>query len=123
MNQFYAEYESAQETITEATLINESNLAGHFNHYDDHQLINLLASGKKFLRLKDGIGYRCIEAEEISIQVAADTDFTIKLINLSIDGDTSIESVRKLVNDEIYRIISAELEQIKEDYEDLLNGI
>ena len=122
MNQFDAEYEAAQEAITEAILINESNLAGHFNHYEDHQLINLLANGKKFLRLKDGIGYRCIEAEEISIQIAEDADFTIRLINLSVDGDASIEAVRGLVKTEIYRIISAELDQIKKDYEGLLNG-
>ena len=122
MNKFDAEYEAAQEAITEAILINEQNLAGHFNHYDEHKLINLIAEGKKFIRLKDGTGYRCIEAEEISIQIAADNEFTIRLINLSIDGGASIGAVRGLVKSEIYKRISAELDEIKEDYEELLNG-
>lgn len=122
MNTFDAEYQAAQDKVAEATLIYESNLAAHLNHYDEHQLINLLASGKKFLRLKDGTGYRHIEAEDISIQIAGDTEFTVKLINMHVNGDTSIEDVRKMVNDEIYRRISAELDEIKEDYEDLLNG-
>ena len=122
MKKFDAEYQAAQDKVIEAILIDESNLAAHLNHYDDHKLINLLASGKKFLRLKDGIGYRHIEAEDISIQIAGDTEFTIKLINIHVIGDTSIEDVRKMVNDEIYSRISAALDEIKEDYGDLLNG-
>ncbi len=108
--------------ITSAILIDESNLAAHINHYDDHKLINLLASGKKFLRLVDGIGYRHIEAEDISIQIADDTEFTIKLIQKTLTGDTSIEDVRKMVSDEIYKRISAALDEIKEDWSDLLCG-
>ena len=122
MNTFDAEYQEAQDKVIEAILIDESNLAAHLNHYDDHKLTNLLASGKKFLRLKDGIGYRHIEAEDISIQIAADTEFAIKLINKTIDGDTSMDEVRKMVSNEIYVRISASLDEIKEDYEDLLNG-
>ena len=122
MNKFEAEYQAAQDKVIEAILIDESNLASHLDYYDEHQLINLLASGKKFLRLKDGAGYRHIESEDISIQIAGDTEFTIKLINASTNGDTSIEDVRKMVDDEIYRRISAALDEIKEDYEDLLNG-
>lgn len=122
MNKFDAEYQASQDKIVDAILIDESNLAAHLNHYDDHKLINLLASGKKFLRLKDGIGYRHIESKDISIQIADDTEFTIKLINKTIDGDTSMDEVRKMVNDEIYIRISAALDEIKEDYEDLLNG-
>lgn len=122
MNTFDAEYQSAQDKVVETILIDESNLAAHLNHYDEHQLINLLASGKKFLRLKDGVGYRHIEAEDISIQIAADNDFTIKLIQKTLNGDTGIEDVRKMVNDEIYRRISTALDEIKEDWSDLLNG-
>lgn len=122
MNTFDAEYQAAQDKAIEAILIDESNLAAHLNHYDEHQLINLLASGKKFLRLKDGTGYRHIESEDISIQVAADTDFTIKLINKTLDCEVSKDDLSKMVNDEIYRRISAALDEIKEDYEDLLYG-
>lgn len=122
MNKFDAEYQAAQDKVVEAILIDESNLAAHLNHYDEHELINLLASGKKFLRLKDGTGYRHVEAEDISIQIAGDAEFTIKLINASANGDTSIEDVRKMVDDEVYRLISDALDQIKEDYEELLNG-
>ncbi len=120
MNTFDAEYQEAQDKVIETILIDESNLAAHLNHYDDHKLTNLLASGKKFLRLKDGIGYRHIEAEDISIQIADDTEFTIKLIQKTLTGDTSIEDVRKIVSDEIYNRISAALDEIKEDYEDLI---
>lgn len=122
MNTFDAEYQAAQDKVIEAILIDESNLASHLNHYDEHQLINLLASGKKFLRLKDGTGYRHIESEDISIQVADDAEFTIKLINKTLDGEVSKSELSKMVNDEIYRRISAALDEIKEDYEDLLNG-
>lgn len=123
MNLFEAEQQATQDAVTTAILIDESSLAAHLNHYDDHTLIKLLASGKKFLRLKDGIGYRHIEAEDISIQIANDVDFTIKLINETLHGDSGIEAVRKMVNDEIYSRISTALDEIKEDYEDLLNGI
>lgn len=122
MNTFDAEYQAAQDKVIEAILIDESNLAAHLNHYDEHQLINLLASGKKFLRLVDGIGYRHIEAEDISIQIAADNEFTIKLIQKTLNGDTSIEDVRKMVSDEIYGRISAVLDTIKGDYEELIYG-
>lgn len=123
MNTFEAEYEAAQDAIKSATLINEQNLAGHFNEYSDHDLIKLLASGKKFLRLKDGFGYRVIEQSELHAEIAEDSDFTIKLINETLDGDTSIETVRKLIDDEIYKRISASLDEIKSDYEDLLHGV
>lgn len=123
MNLFEAEQQATQDAVTTAILIDESNLAAHLNHYDDHALIKLLASGKKFLRLKDGIGYRHIESEDISIQIANDVEFTIELINKTLEGDSSIEEVRKMVNDEIYGRISAALDEIKEDYEDLLHGI
>lgn len=123
MNSFEAEQEATQDAVATATLIDESNLAAHLNHHDDHTLINLLACGKKFLRLKDGIGYRVIEQSELHAEIAEDSDFTIKLINETVDGDTSIEAVRKLIDDEIYSRISAALDEIKEDYEDLLNGI
>lgn len=116
MNLFEAEQDATQDAVTTAILIDESNLAAHLNHYDDHDLISLLASGKKFLRLKDGIGYRHIEAEDISIQIANDVEFTIKLINETLNSDSSIEAVRKMVNDEIYGRISVELNQIKADY-------
>lgn len=120
MNLFEAEQQATQDAVTTAILIDESNLAAHLNYYDDHALINLLASGSKFLSLKDGIGYRHIEAEDVSIQIANDVAFTIKLINETLNSDSSIEAVRKMVNDEIYSRISAALDQIKEDYEDLL---
>ena len=63
MNHFDAEYEAAKEAITEDILINEKNLAGHFNHQSEAELIKLLSTGKKFLRLNDGVGHRCIEIE------------------------------------------------------------
>lgn len=123
MNKFQAECESAQGAVTTAVLIDESNLAVHLNHYDDNTLINLLAYGKKFLRLKDGIGYRVIEQSELHAEIAEDSDFTIKLINETLDGDKSIEAVRKIIDDEIYSRTSAALDEIKEDYADLLQGI
>lgn len=122
MNAFDAEYEAAQDAIKSAVLINEQNLAGHFNEYSDHDLIKLLAAGKKFLRLKDGVGYRVIEQEELHAEIAADSDFTIKLINEALDGCSKIETVRKLIDDAIYKRVSASLDEIKSDYEDLLSG-
>ncbi len=123
MNLLQAEQEATQDAVTTAILIDESNLAAHLNHYDEHTLINLLAYGKKFLRLKDGIGHRVIEQSELHAEIAEDSDFTIKLINETLDGDTSIESVRKLIDDEIYSRMSAALDEIKEYYADLLQGI
>lgn len=120
MNQLEAEYESAHEAITEAILINEENLAGHFNHYDEHKLINLIANGKKFLRLKEGLGHRCIEIDDLSCEIAQDNEFTLKLIHLTLDNNGSIESVRKFLNDEIERRIAYALQQIKEDWSELL---
>ena len=122
MNKFDAEYEAAQEAITEAILINEQNLAGHFNHYSEAQLISFLSTGKKFLRLKEGCGHRCIEIDNLSCEIAQDNEFTLKLIHETLDDDASIESVRKILNDEIERRIAYALQQIKDDWSDLLYG-
>lgn len=122
MNKFDAEYEAAQEAITEAVLINKQNLAGHLNHYSEAELIKLLSTGKKLLRLKEGLGHRCIEIDDLSCEIAQDNEFTLKLIHLTLDDRGSIESVRKFLNAEIERRIAYALQQIKEDWSELLCG-
>ena len=122
MNHFDAEYEAAQEAVTEAILINEQNLAGHFNHYSEAELIKLLSTGKKFLRLKEGLGHRCIEIEDLSSEIAQDNEFTLILIRETLEDNASIESVREMLNAEIERRIAYALQQIKEDWSDFLNG-
>lgn len=122
MSLFEAEQEATQDAVTTDILIYESNLAAHLNHYDDYTLINLLASGKKFLRLKDGIGHRVIEKEDIIIQIANNAEFNIDRINATLAGEESVDALR-MIKGEIYRLISAALDEIKEDYADLLNGV
>ena len=122
MNHFDAEYEAAHEAITEAILINEQNLAGHFNHYSEAELIKLLSTGKKFLRLNEGVGHRCIEIEYLSCEIAQDNEFTLILIRETIEDNANNESVREIINAEIERRIAYALQQIKEDWSELLCG-
>ena len=108
MNHFDAEYEAAQEAITEAILINEQNLAGHFNHYSETELIKLLSTVKKFFRLNEGVGHRCIELEYLSCEIAQYNDFTLILIRETLEDNANIESVREILNAEIERRIAYE---------------
>ena len=114
-----ATYEQAIDDLVQSVVITESNLALAFNHYTDNGLARHIECGKKFIRLKDGDGYRVVEIKEIKHSIAEDDDFTIKLIELSINEP---EKTKQLVKERITAIIKAEIAQIKVDYQDLLTG-
>ena len=101
-------------------LINESNLAMAFNHYSDDELVELIISKKKFIRLVDGkAGYRIVEIENVSRCVAEDEEFTKYLAPLAFnDKDKLAELVQKRVR----AIIKADIAQIKVEWSDLLTG-
>ncbi len=122
MNSFEAEQEARQDAVAASILIDESNLAAHFNEYENCQLAKLIIEGKKFIRLKDGISDRVVAIEDAHIQIADDNEFTIKLINASINGDSSIELVRSMIDAEVTRIIELQVCKIESDYQDLLMG-
>lgn len=102
-------------------LIDESNLATAFNHYSDDELINLIISGKKFIRLDDGDGaHRLVEIDQIHADIASDFDFTKRTNTLLIAKE--FERAFELVDKRIRAIIKCEIAQIKLDWFDLLTG-
>ena len=114
-----ATYEQAIDDLVQSVVITEANLALAFNHYTDDELVRHIECGKKFIRLKDGDIYRVVDIEEIKSSIAEDDDFTIKLVELSLNEP---EKTKQLVNERITAIIKAEIAQIKVDYQDLLTG-
>ena len=115
-----AEYEQAIDDLTQACLINESNLALAFNHYSDDELVNLIISKKKFIRLVDGkAGYRIVEIEQVCRDVAADFKFTEYLIPLAFNDK---EKLAILIDKQVRAIIKADIAQIKVEWSDLLTG-
>lgn len=114
-----ATYEQAIDDLVQSVVITDDNLALAFNHYTDAELVQQIECGKKFIRLKDGDGYRVVDIEEIKSSIAEDDDFTFKLIELSLNEP---DKTKKLVKERITAIIKAEIAQIKVDYQDLLTG-
>lgn len=115
-----AEQDQAIDNMVLKPLIDESNLALAFNHYSDDELIKLIIDGKKFIRLEESRGfYRTVEIEQIHIEVANDSEFTKRLIELAINDS---DKVKELVDKRIRAIIKAEIAQIKLDWFDLLTG-
>lgn len=114
-----AEQDQAIDDMVLRSLIDESNLATVFNHYPDDELIKLIMDGKKFIRLNDGTSgcYRTVDIERIHIDVADDSEFTKRLIELAINDS---DKVKELVDKRIRAIIKAEIAQIKLDWFDLL---
>ena len=114
-----ATYEQAIDDLVQSVVITEANIALAFNYYTDNGLVRHIECGKKFIRLKDGDGYRVVDIEEIKASIAEDDDFTFKLIELSLNNP---EKTKQLVNSRVSAIIKAEIAQIKVDYQDLLTG-
>lgn len=115
-----AEYEQAIDELTQTCLIDESNLAMAFNHYSDDELVELIISKKKFIRLEECRGfYRTVEIEEVHNDIAADFEFTKRLIELAVDDKYKVS---ELVNKRVRAIIKSEIAQIKVDWFDLLTG-
>ena len=115
-----AEHEQAIDGLVTTHLIDESNLATAFNHYSDDELVNLIITGKKFIRLNDGdSGYRSVEIEQIHIDIANDFEFTMRLIELAVNDK---DKVSELVDKRVRAIIKCEMAQIKLDWFDLLTG-
>lgn len=115
-----AEQEQAIDDLTQTCLINESNLALAFNHYSYDELVELIISKKKFIRLVDGkAGYRIVEIENVSCRVAEDVEFTKYLVTLAFDDK---DKLSELVQKQVRAIIKADIAQIKVDWSDLLTG-
>lgn len=115
-----AELDLAIEQMKETTLINESNLALFFDCYTPGEQVEQIISGKKFIRLNRGHGdCVAVEISDISAELAADHDFTIELIDLSLKGGFNAS---ELITERLRKTIKAELVQIKVDFIDLLTG-
>ena len=115
-----AELDLAIEQMKESTVINESNLALFFDCYTPAEQVEQILSGNKFIRLNRGHGdYAAVEISDISAELAADHDFTMELIDLSLKGGFNAS---ELIVERLRKTIKAELAQIKVDFIDLLTG-
>lgn len=115
-----AELDLAIEQMKESTVINESNLALFFDCYTPGEQVEQILSGNKFIRLNRGHGdYVAVEISDISAELAADHDFTLELIDLSLKGGFNAS---ELITERLRKTIKAELAQIKVDFIDLLTG-
>lgn len=115
-----AELDLAIEQMKESTVINESNLALFFDCYTPDEQVEQIINGNKFIRLNRGHGdYVAVAISDISAELAADHDFTIELIDLSLKGGFNTS---ELITERLRKTIKAELAQIKVDFIDLLTG-
>lgn len=115
-----AELDLAIEQMKESTVINESNLALFFDCYTPGEQVEQIISGNKFIRLNRGHGdYVAVEISDISAELAADHDFTMELIDLSLKGGFNAS---ELITERLRKTIKSELAQIKVDFIDLLTG-
>ena len=115
-----AELDLAIEQMKESTVINESNLALFFECYTPDEQVEQIISGDKFIRLNLSHGdYVAVEISDISAELAADHDFTMELIDLSLKGGFNAS---ELITERLRKTIKAELAQIKVDFIDLLTG-
>lgn len=115
-----AELDLSIEQMKESTLINESNLALFFDCYTPDEQVEQILNGKKFIRLNRGHGdYVAVEISDISAELAADHDFTMELIDLSLKGGFNAS---ELITERLRKTIKAEFAQIKVDFIDLLTG-
>lgn len=115
-----AELDLAIEQMKESTVINESNLALFFECYTPDEQVGQIINGNKFIRLNRGHGnFVAVEISDISSELAADHDFTMGLIDLSLKGGFNAS---ELITERLRKTIKAELAQIKVDFIDLLTG-
>lgn len=115
-----AELDLTIEQMKESTVIDESSLALFFDCYTPAEQVEQIISGNKFIRLNRGHGdYVAVEISDISAELAADSDFTIELIDLSLKGSFNAS---ELIAERLRKTIKAELAQIKVDFIDLLTG-
>lgn len=115
-----AELDLAIEQMKESTVIGESNIALFFDCYTPAEQVEQIISGKKFIRLNRGHGnYVAFEISDINAELAADHDFTMELIDLSLKGGFNVS---ELIAERLRKTIKAELAQIKVDFIDLLTG-
>lgn len=121
MNKHDAELEAEQEAIEEARIVDESNLAGHFNMYGAEGLARLVAYGEKIVMLDDGDNNRLVSLANLSLAVARCEEFSHKLMFESIPYNSRKHSL-KLVEDELMRLAFSQITEIEQDYQDLLRG-
>ena len=122
MNRFEAEYEAQQEAAQELHTITADDLAGQFNQYSVDELVNLVMQNKKSFEVFDGDITRFITSASLAKDVSKDEDFAFDFVLQGLWCDSS-EAVRKLVGDKMRQYARYQIQEIKDDFHDYMQGV